>query len=110
MSNLVPLWGKVLIKPDHDFTKTEDGVYKASKDSKIVIPESAAGKKVKDHITGTIVAFGPTAGIDDNGNRHHTFKVGQKVVYVGANVLLVRYEGVSHHFIQDEYIIASIED
>jgi len=108
MTNVIPCWGKVWIQPDNNYEKTEGG-YKV-KGSNLVIPENVATKKEKAHLIGTIKGFGPSAGMDDHGNKHHDFKVGQRVAYVGANVIDVKVGGETFHFIQDEFILAIVEE
>lgn len=105
---VIPCFGKVWIQPDGKYEKTEGG-YKV-KGSSLFVPETVANKKERMHLVGIIKGFGPSAGLDDNGIRHHTFEIGQKVAYVGANVIDVKIGGETLHFLQDEFILCIIED
>lgn len=105
---LAPINGKIWIKPESNYEKTNDG-WKAAKDSKLVIPESVATKKDKTFQVGIVMAACEYAGYDSVGQvRTATFKEGDRVVYIGAHVSVLTYKDEYYHLIPGEFVWAFV--
>lgn len=113
-----PTAGKLLIKPDNatNYVSEVDDkgneVFKLSKDSKIVLTESATKEKKGVGLsTGVVLEACETAGIDfPSGIRHYEYKGGERVAYFAANLSPLKYKGQNFWLLPSEFAIAIIEE